>query len=542
MLNIMPAFAASAPSSWAKAEVDEAASLGLVPEDLQDDYQSYCTREEFCRLAVVLVEKRMGKDVSAVLSEKGISINESAFTDTSSHTVLSACALGIVNGMGNGIFLPDGNITREQAAVMLMRASNVLGYVPSARVASFADRDKFSDYAVSGIDFVAAAGVMNGQANNMFAPAGYYTREMAYLTMLRLYNAIGKSSGANVSGSGAASSTLTAEEIFKKCSPAVFPVTVYNYSGEVLATGSGFFIASDGTFVTNYHVIENAYSATVKLSDGRAIKAQSILGYSKEKDLAVIKADVSGVSYLAMGNSDDISSGQKVYAIGSPLGLENSISDGIVSNPYREEVGGIQITAAISSGSSGGALISEKGEVIGVTFAGIEEGQNLNFAIPINEVKKLDKSKVLTFAQMNAEMAKLEYEQRPGLYEANYSESEPNNSPTASNGIANGYTVSGSVYSGNPDVFHAFCATSGTIRVRLGAKSNMAKYISLAAAPLGAEKEEDIVMAEGGYVNSSYNLTLEYKVHQAGHYNIYIVAGISGYNIPYDFYYEFIPD
>lgn len=539
------AFAAHEPSDWAKDELDQAIDAGLVPQDLQDEYQSYCTREEFCRLVIALVEAVMGKDVSQIFSERGIVAEENVFDDTENTDIEAAYALGIVNGVGNGKFSPNGDITREQAAVMLMRASNVLGYTPSGKVLSFADRDEFSDYAVKGIDFVAAAGVMNGVSNNRFSPRGNYTREMSCLTMVRLYSAVKTISETNANASLSESSTLSAQEIFKKCSPGIFHISVYNSDGSALGSGSGFFISSDGVLVTNFHVIENAYSASIKLYDGTTAKIEKILGYSIEKDIAVLKADVSGVTALTLGDSSDISSGQKVYAIGSPLGLENSISDGIVSNPYREEVGGIQITAAISAGSSGGALINEKGEVIGVTFGAIEEGQNLNFAIPINEVKKISKTSSISFEQVIAETEKNNYNSHPGMFEEVYAESEPNNSESTANVIENGYSVLGNITSSKMDVFEAKCSSKGTVRVCLKSTSGMATDLILAVAPRGKATEENLVFADGGYSDGAYYLTVEYPVEQAGYYNIYVMSNklafLTSVNIEYLFYYEFEP-
>lgn len=543
MLFFPSAGAVYGPSSWAQDEVEQAINKELVPHDLQGGYQSYCTREEFCRLVIALVEAVMEKDVSQVFSERGISAQENAFSDTQSGEVIAAYSLGIVNGVGDNKFLPDGNITREQAAVMLMRASNVLGYTPSGKVLSFADRDEFSDYAVKGIDFVAAAGVMNGVANNKFAPRESYTREMSCLTMLRLYNAIEKSDAA--SALPAEDKTLSAQEIFKKCSPGIFHISVYNSDGSQLGSGSGFFISHDGVLVTNFHVIENAYSASIKLHDGTIAKVDEILGYSIQKDIAVLKADISGVTALTLGDSSEISSGQKVYAIGSPLGLENSISDGIVSNPYREEVGGIQITAAISAGSSGGALLNEKGEVIGVTFGAIEEGQNLNFAIPINEVKNISKTSSKSFRDIISETEKHYYDNRSGMFEEVYTESEPNNSESAANVIENGYSVLGNITSSAMDVFEIKCKSKGTVRLYLKSTSRLASDLIFAIAPKGKASKETLVFADGGYSDGAYYMTIEYPVEQEGYYNVYVMSNklalITSVNIEYLFYYEFEP-
>ncbi len=195
-------------------------------------------------------------------------------------------------------------------------------------------------------------------------------------------------------------SVLTAAEIVEKDSAAVFYIEVYNSSGEATASGSGFFIAPDGTAVTNYHVIEGTSSAHIMTIGGKTYKIENIVKYDEKMDIAVIKVskkdeegnEISAFPFLNLGNSNNIKAGQIVYALGSPKGLQNTISDGIISN-VRQKVGEetyIQITAAISHGSSGGALVDQYGDVIGITSAGITDAENIGFAIPINEINSID--------------------------------------------------------------------------------------------------------------------------------------------------------
>ena len=182
------------------------------------------------------------------------------------------------------------------------------------------------------------------------------------------------------------SGELTAEEIFEKCSPAVFYIELYDKNDEAISSGSGFFIDDKGTAVTNYHVIEDAYSALIQLSDTEAVhEVLGVYDYNAEEDWAIIKIDCSVNQYLNIGDSSSAVGGAKVYAIGSPLGLQNTISEGIISNPARVDGGVtyIQTNAAISNGSSGGALLNKYGEVVGITSAGYTAGQNLNLALPM---------------------------------------------------------------------------------------------------------------------------------------------------------------
>ena len=187
---------------------------------------------------------------------------------------------------------------------------------------------------------------------------------------------------------------LTAEEIYALCMPAVFYIEVYDDWGDAIASGSGFFIDANGTAVTNHHVIYGASSAKVTLSDssGKEQETLNVLGvydWSEEEDWAVLKVDCVGNSCLRIGDASTAVGGAQVYALGSPLGLSASISDGMISNPARELDDGqtyIQISAPISHGSSGGALVNKFGEVIGITAAGFDAGQNLNLAVPIEKI------------------------------------------------------------------------------------------------------------------------------------------------------------
>ncbi len=179
---------------------------------------------------------------------------------------------------------------------------------------------------------------------------------------------------------------MSAEEVFASCAPAVFYLEVYDRNGIPFASGSGFFLDSSGTAVTNYHVIEGASSAKATLSESGAVcEIEGVYDYDIAADWAVIKVKGSGFPYLGRGEAETIVGGATVYAIGSPLGLQNTISQGLISNPSRvaEGVTYIQTSAAISHGSSGGALINKYGEVIGITSATYTEGQNLNLALPV---------------------------------------------------------------------------------------------------------------------------------------------------------------
>jgi S1-C subfamily serine protease len=191
---------------------------------------------------------------------------------------------------------------------------------------------------------------------------------------------------------------LSSEDLFKLASPSVVLIEVFKQSGERRGTASGFIANSEGAVVTNYHVIRGASSASIRLQDGSTTDAQGIFGYDPHRDVAVLKANNIGAKALRIGDSEKVQIGDRVVAIGSPLALQNTISDGMVSG-IRNEV--IQTSTPISPGSSGGPLFNRHGEVIGIAVAGMRVGQNLNFAVPINWVKNyLHSSQVTSFADV----------------------------------------------------------------------------------------------------------------------------------------------
>lgn len=175
------------PDSWAAEEVNSAVAAKLVPASMQKDYRKNITRKDFCELVVNLCEVKTAKSIEALLAEKNMDLTGSIFTDTSEKAIVAANKLGIVNGKGNGKFDPNGSITRAEAAVMLANTAKVLGADLSSTPSKFADGSRISSWAEAQINYVAARGVMGGVGNNKFDPLGTYTRQQAYITMLRLF-------------------------------------------------------------------------------------------------------------------------------------------------------------------------------------------------------------------------------------------------------------------------------------------------------------------------------------------------------------------
>ncbi|MBO6040737.1 MAG: trypsin-like peptidase domain-containing protein [Oscillospiraceae bacterium] len=279
---------------------------------------------------------------------------------------------------------------------------------------------------------------------------------------------------------------LSSKEIFDRCSPAVFYLETYDASGDVYSSGSGFFIDADGIAVTNHHVLQNAMAAKATLANGKTYDIAGVLYFDRDRDYAVIKVNGTGFAALKAGDSAAVSGGEVCYAIGSPQGLQNTISNGIISNPSRTDFGGelIQTTAPISSGSSGGALVNEYGEVIGVTTLSLEDSQNLNFAIPIHVVCQESKIRAYknggscqTLPQYAEANAYLEYESRPDVYESLVYGS------SGYNELGNGDTAYGTIVGNEWDTYYVYCNAPGHIEAYLitDAGTKYAKDITIAA-------------------------------------------------------------
>lgn len=175
---------------------------------------------------------------------------------------------------------------------------------------------------------------------------------------------------------------LDFEELARLASSVVM-ISVHDRKGEVLGNGSGIMIGEEGYILTNHHVATGGRFYSVRIEDDNTIyKTDEIIKYNSVLDLAVIRIDRRLRPLPIYRGAKPLVRGQKVVAIGSPLGLFNSVSDGIISG-FRviNDVDMIQFTAPISHGSSGGAVLNMCGEVIGISTAGFDNGQNINLAV-----------------------------------------------------------------------------------------------------------------------------------------------------------------
>lgn len=176
-------------------------------------------------------------------------------------------------------------------------------------------------------------------------------------------------------------------QLNKEFSPAVAIVGNLQ-NGELVGFGSGFNISIDGSIVTNYHVVEGANQIKVQFKNGDIFEGQYYSFVDKDKDFVIIKIAGFDLPTVKFGNSNKVNIGDEVIAIGNPKGAWHSVTKGIVSQIV--DFGSFkmfQTDVFIGTGSSGGPLFNNKKEIIGVTTAGLEEGLDINYAIPINYIR-----------------------------------------------------------------------------------------------------------------------------------------------------------
>jgi putative serine protease PepD len=201
-------------------------------------------------------------------------------------------------------------------------------------------------------------------------------------------------------------STLSAREIYRRAADSVAYITARGMQGS--ATGTGFVVDADGLIVTNEHVVDGASDIAVKLGDGQSHKA-TVVGQDKSTDIALLRIDTGGgkLTPLKLADSSKVQIGDATFAIGNPFGLEDTLTTGVISATQRQITapdgfsisGVLQTDAALNPGNSGGPLLNDQGEVIGVNSQiessssgnGSSEGANtgVGFAIPSNTVRKV---------------------------------------------------------------------------------------------------------------------------------------------------------
>jgi serine protease Do len=190
------------------------------------------------------------------------------------------------------------------------------------------------------------------------------------------------------------------------------PAIVSVRAGDSL--GTGFVVRSDGWVATNFHVVRGATEVTVVFSDHREFPVVEIMNANRLHDLVILRIDAHGLPVLPVGNSDAVRPGDSVLAIGHPLGLEDTVSNGLISavRHVHANLDVLQVSAPIAPGSSGGPLFNDRGEVIGVATAFMNGGQNLNFGLPSKYVKELvDNPHPISMSLFSAAMVAIQNQQ-----------------------------------------------------------------------------------------------------------------------------------
>lgn len=345
--------------------------------------------------AVVMLVRLLGKEKEALAGS-----GAQPFSDVESWAapyIGYAYSAGLTQGIGSGQFGSNQAVTASQYITFVLRA---LGYSSEKDFKwdsawTLSDSLGLTDgYYNTASDFLRGdVAILSYNALAQSVKGG-----TSLLSSLYSSGVVSSSAIANVGLSNMLGNSLSPSEVYEKCVSAVFNIIVYDSTGHALGQASGFFIDSNGTAVTNYHVIEDAYSAKIKTLDGKIYNVQGVYGSDATNDLALIKIEGTNFPYLELGDSDYVSVGSTVYTIGNPQGLEGTISQGIVSYYFREidNTPYIQITAPISPGSSGGVLLDTAGKVIGITTGGITSGQSLNLAVPINYIKGVQRTSYIS--------------------------------------------------------------------------------------------------------------------------------------------------
>lgn len=408
-------------ASAAHVSLDEAAvvlkTLGLVKgSDAGLEEYRAPTRYE----SLVMLTRLLGLE-SEALSWRG----EHPFSDAkgswAERYLGYAYEHGITVGVGPESFAGDDNATIRDYLTMVLRA---LDYVDNEDF-SWSSSISFSDdiglshgeYSTSSvflredlilISYTALTTKIKGSSITLI--------ESLYRSGVVSYSALVSTRLAKYVNTG--KTAYTSDEIYEKCSSSVFLSemyeTQYAYTSNFpSATASGFFVSADGMAVMSYHAIEDARYARATTTDGRSFDISEVLWYSVGDDIAVVrvsKTDTSGKTisrfpYINVGNSDAATPGIAVYTVSSPLGLSNSFSSGVVSAVDRKVLGlecaCIQATVPVSQGSSGGPLINEYGEAIGLVYGAYISGNSLNLFIPINLMKNIPmKNPGITLSQL----------------------------------------------------------------------------------------------------------------------------------------------
>ena len=193
-------------------------------------------------------------------------------------------------------------------------------------------------------------------------------------------------------------------DLVQKLKPSICTILVYDADDKPIGQGTGFFIG-EGRVITNHHVVQDAHRAELKLASGEVVPVRGVFADDETYDLVMLAVSAKQGDPPAIPLGKKLPrEGERIIVIGSPLGLEQSVSQGIVSSVRDMGVLGkkIQITAAISAGSSGSPVLNTQGRVVAVASSQIVSGQSLNFAVPVESVRALKTGNLRTLAEWSS--------------------------------------------------------------------------------------------------------------------------------------------
>lgn len=303
------------------------------------------------------------------------------------------------------------------------------------------------------------------------------------------------------------------EDIYAIAEKAVVTIKVYNKAGTHVSSGSGFFIDSEGTLATAFHVIDGAYSMKIAMLDGTEHNVKSVVAFDTDRDIALLRADLDEENDFLNIEKTGVTPGEAAYSFGSSLGfLDGSFASGVVASPLRETLvkeGGtetfleLQYTAPVSSGNSGGPILNSRGNVIGIVTWGYTIGNSLNFATYIGELQALDRSyeRTVTEFYIDTEYFYIKFN------EELVSEVENNSSQANANIInAIGKSVQGTTYRGEYDYYKIVLTEESNFNIA---------YYSNSQSPY-----EPVLLKSDG----STQISLEWHAEEYGSYTVYCTS------------------
>lgn len=185
--------------------------------------------------------------------------------------------------------------------------------------------------------------------------------------------------------------TVSPRQIAAAAHASLLLIRAIDANGDTLGLGTGFLVSADGRFVTNYHVIQEAARLSVKVLDGGEYNDVQLVAADPASDLALMQLpNVRGLPTMPLGSDAQVEVGDRVFVMGNPMGMSGTFTDGMISGKRPlEGVAMLQMSAPISSGSSGGPVMNERGEVIGIATMMVMGGQNLNMAVPVRYLRPM---------------------------------------------------------------------------------------------------------------------------------------------------------